>query len=232
MRMAEANISSALLEANEGVGTATAPSPLSRVPQRHGGYRTLVLRPRNRSSSGRNAGRGNALVWEVWGVVVSPLCSHVNRVCRNGRRRPAPLPSTCRHDWSAPVPKVGVWRVLRTYVCGRQLSIPASVERSVEQNLCLILCSGRNLPPALSMGLRLCLLTIQHISVLFGNGGDSRRNNANNDDPIILDVEADEDGPARNTNAPRVIPPSTWPAVRVSPVSQRRWLRSQPWQRF
>ncbi len=38
-------------------------------------------------------------------------------------------------------------------------------------------------------------------SVLFGNGGDSRRNNANNDDPIILDVEADGDGPARNTNA-------------------------------
>ena len=38
-------------------------------------------------------------------------------------------------------------------------------------------------------------------SILFGNGGDSRRNNANNDDPIILDVEADGDGPARNTNA-------------------------------
>lgn len=38
-------------------------------------------------------------------------------------------------------------------------------------------------------------------SVLFGNGGDSRRNSANNDDPIILDVEADGDGPARNTNA-------------------------------
>ena len=34
-------------------------------------------------------------------------------------------------------------------------------------------------------------------SILFGNGGDSRRNNANNDDPIILDVEADGDGPAR-----------------------------------
>lgn len=33
-------------------------------------------------------------------------------------------------------------------------------------------------------------------SILFGNGGDSRRNNANNDDPIILDVEADGDGPA------------------------------------
>jgi uncharacterized protein len=31
-------------------------------------------------------------------------------------------------------------------------------------------------------------------SILFGNGGDSRRNNANNDDPIILDVEADGDG--------------------------------------
>ena len=28
-------------------------------------------------------------------------------------------------------------------------------------------------------------------SILFGNGGDSRRNNANNDDPIILDVEAE-----------------------------------------
>ena len=38
-------------------------------------------------------------------------------------------------------------------------------------------------------------------SILFGNGGGSRRNNANNDDPIILDVEADGDGPARNTNA-------------------------------
>ena len=50
-------------------------------------------------------------------------------------------------------------------------------------------------------------------SILFGNGGDSRLNNANNDDPIILDVEADGDGPARNTNAAplRVIPPSTRP---------------------
>lgn len=60
-------------------------------------------------------------------------------------------------------------------------------------------------------------------SILFGNGGDSRRNNANNDDPIILDVEADGDGPARNTNAG----PSGSPAlhvarpIRVSPVSQR-----------
>ena len=50
-------------------------------------------------------------------------------------------------------------------------------------------------------------------SILFGNGGDSRRNNANNDDPIILDVEADGDGPARNTNVAR--------PIRVSPVSQR-----------
>ncbi len=49
-------------------------------------------------------------------------------------------------------------------------------------------------------------------SILFGNGGDSRRNDANDDDPIILDVEADGDGPARNTNTgPWVIPPSTWP---------------------
>ena len=52
-------------------------------------------------------------------------------------------------------------------------------------------------------------------SILFGNGGDSRRNNANNDDPIILDVEADGDGPARNTNAG----PSG--SSRPPPVSQR-----------
>ena len=49
-------------------------------------------------------------------------------------------------------------------------------------------------------------------SILFGNGGDSRRNNANNDDPIILDVEADGDGhPALHVARP----------IRVSPVSQR-----------
>lgn len=60
-------------------------------------------------------------------------------------------------------------------------------------------------------------------SILFGNGGDSRRNNANNDDPIILDVEADGDGPARNTNAgpPGHPAPPRGPAIRVSPVSQR-----------
>ena len=55
-------------------------------------------------------------------------------------------------------------------------------------------------------------------SILFGNGGDSRRNNANNDDPIILDVEADGDGPARNTNAG---PSGSSRPIRVSPVSQR-----------
>lgn len=60
-------------------------------------------------------------------------------------------------------------------------------------------------------------------SILFGNGGDSRRNNANNDDPIILDVEADGDGPARNTNAgpSGSSRPPRGSAIRVSPVSQR-----------
>ena len=60
-------------------------------------------------------------------------------------------------------------------------------------------------------------------SVLFGNGGDSRRNNANNDDPIILDVEADGDGPARNTNAGPSGSSRLHGArpIRVSPVSQR-----------
>ena len=51
-------------------------------------------------------------------------------------------------------------------------------------------------------------------SILFGNGGDSRRNNANNDGPIILDVEADGDvvRPRNTRRRPlRVIPPSTWP---------------------
>ena len=59
-------------------------------------------------------------------------------------------------------------------------------------------------------------------SILFGNGGDSRRNNANNDDPIILDVEADGDGPARNTNAvPSGSSLHVARPIRVSPVSQR-----------
>ena len=59
-------------------------------------------------------------------------------------------------------------------------------------------------------------------SILFGNGGDSRRNNANNDDPIILDVEADGDGPARNTNAgPSGSPVSQRPVAQEAAVAAR-----------
>ncbi|NMM98276.1 UPF0182 family protein [Bifidobacterium olomucense] len=35
-------------------------------------------------------------------------------------------------------------------------------------------------------------------SILFGNGGSSRRDDANDDDPIILNVEADGDGPTNS----------------------------------
>ena len=39
-------------------------------------------------------------------------------------------------------------------------------------------------------------------SILFGNGGGSRRNNSNDDGPIILNVEADGDTPNRNGSNP------------------------------
>lgn len=81
-------------------------------------------------------------------------------------------------------------------------------ERRTER--CLILSQGITTSRPFDR-LELCLLTIlsQYCSAMAAIHDATMRTN---DDPIILDVEADGDGPARNTNAgPLVIPPSTWP---------------------
>lgn len=76
MRMAEPMCSSVIVEANEEGSEPASNGTITNCPtflKCHGGYRTLGLCGQFVLLQEGTSARGNALVWEVWGVVVLPF---------------------------------------------------------------------------------------------------------------------------------------------------------------
>lgn len=162
MRMAEPMCSSAIVEANEEGSEPANNGTITNCPTRSSSVMADTARwacaagssfffgKERRCAVTHSSGRSG----EWWCCRLMWIWRTIRHAIRRLPHRPTPPPKHIlppRLECSCA--EVGVWRVLRTHMLW-PLSVHSGKRRTERRTgCCLILCSGHNRPPALSIGL-------------------------------------------------------------------------------